>query len=383
MNSKFHWLLFQDLLFNYSNSLLHIFLPLYLLEELNFPLWLALTPLLAAMVSYASLNFFGYKIQRKIGTKKFFIIHLILALVHSSFLLILPFHLWAFWVYLALSPLTGLFSIWQPYQIYLAKYTEKQLRGKQLSFISVTILIASALGVFSGSLILTYFGFVALILVKYVIMISRILPIMKMDNFFEPTIKWKFSEIIKLSCSKRFRKTALSQIVFGILSSGNLLWPIFIFVSLKSYISVGSVISIALLFQVVFTLFVGNLTDKFGRKRVLTAGTFFYSLSWFGKFIIAILPKSTLLFLGLETYTKLVKEATDISFQSAVYDKIDKNIEYRPLFDIMSHFGEVPSMLIVVLLLYFFPVLESYIFIYFLICAGIIHLLPLICNREK
>jgi len=239
------------------------------------------------------------------------------------------------------------------------------------------------LGVFFGSVILTYLGFVSLILIKYVLTILRIVPILKMDNFFAPKMKWKFAEILKLSFSKRFRKTSLSQIIYGVLNSANLIWPIFIFVSLKSYLGVGSVISLALIFQVFFTLFIGRLTDVLGRKTVLMSGTVLNSLSWLGRFIIAFLPKNILFFLGLETYTKFAKEITHVSFQSSVYDKVDEDLDYRPLFDIMSHLGEVPAMLVIVLSLYLFPVLENFIYIYFLICAGLIYLLPLICNRER
>lgn len=383
LENKFKLFLSQEFLHRFSSQLLTLFLPLYLFSELNFPLWLALLPVLAATISYGSLSFFGYKIQKKIGTKKFFILHIVLNTISTIFLILIPFYSWAFWIYIAYKPLTGLFSIWQPYQIYLSKYTSQKFRGRQISVLSIIVLLSSALGIIFGSWLLTYFGLVALASMKFVVNSLRLIPIIKFDNFFEPQLKWSFKEILSLSVSKRFRKTTTAQIVNGIIEQGDILWPIFIFISLKSYLGVGSVISIALIFQIIFFLFVGRVTDKFGRKSVLLIGTILNSIAWFGKFIIYFIPTNILIFLGIETYTKFARETSAVPFESSVYDKIDGDLDYRPLFDIMSHIGQISTFILITLALAFFPILENYIFVFFLICSGLTFLLLRICNDEK
>lgn len=371
------------MLFVFSSNLLHVFLPLYLLKSLHFPLWLALSPIGAAILSYGALSFFGYEIQKRIGTKKFFAIHLFFELIHKSFLFLIPQHNWAFWAYLALAPLTGLFSVWQPYQVYLTKYTQTNCRGLQLSIQSIATLLVAAFGTMAGSAILNYLGFLWIVGIQYVFTILRVVPIIMMDTFYEPQMKWRFVKVLKLMFSKRFRKTTIAQAGIGIIETGNFLWPIFIYLSLKSYLGVGSVISVALLFQVIFTLTVGRLTDTLGRKIVLIVGTFLNSLVWFGRFVMRFLPKNILIFLGIETYASFVGATVGLPYTAVLYDKAERDLDYRPLFDLMNHVGSVLSMLAVIVLLYVFPALENYLYLYFLICAIIIYFLPLIYNNEK
>jgi MFS family permease len=340
-------------------------------------------PSAVLMGCYGIFSFFGYKIQNKIGTKKMFILAYFVKLIHHGFLLLIPFNLIGFWLYLAFAPINAMFSIWQPHQIYTAKYTNKKHRGLQFSFLSVMVLLASVVGPIAGGLLLTYHGFVWLIIVQYVFMGIRIFPILKLDNFHEPKMRWSYRKTIKLIFSKRFRKTFISLSALNILKTGGLLWPIFIFISLKSYIGVGSVLSIALLFQLIFTLFIGKLTDILKRKTVLIAGTILESISWLGRFIINFLPKSVLLFIGLETYSGFVGQATGLPYNASLYDKVEKNLDYRPMFDIMEHIAKVSSISLIILVLYLKPVFEKYIYVYFLICVIVVYLLPMICNHEK
>ncbi|MBU3904893.1 MAG: MFS transporter [Nanoarchaeota archaeon] len=383
LNNGLRYLFLDYTLYIFSTSLLHLFLPLYLIQELAFPLWLALMPSAVLMACYGIFSFFGYKIQSKIGTKKMFILSYFTKLIHHGFLLLIPFNIIGFWLYLAFAPINAVFAIWQPHQISLSKYTNKKHRGLQLSFLSVVVLIAYTIGPILGAWVLSYYGFIWLIAVQYIFMGFRIFPILKLDNFYEPKMKWSYREVMKLIFSKRFRKTFISLSALNVLNVGNLLWPIFIFLSLKTYLGVGSVLSIAIFFQLIFTLFVGRITDIFKRKSVLVVGTVLNSLSWFGRFIINFLPKSILLFTGLETYSGFVGQTTGLPYNASVYDKLDKNLDYRPMFDIMEHISKVSTLFLVILILYLFPTFEKYIYVYFLICAVVIFLLPMICNHEK
>lgn len=383
LNSKLRYLFFDYTLYIFSTNLLHLFLPLYLLQELQFPLWLALMPSAVLMGCYGIFSFFGYKIQNKIGTRKMFISAYFVQLIHHGFLLLIPFNLMGFWLYLAFAPINAMFSIWQPHQICTVKYTNRKHRGLQFSFLSVMVLMASVIGPIAGAWLLTYYGFIFLILVQYVFMSMRIFPISKLDNFHLPKMKWSYTKTIKLIFSKRFRKTFISLSALNILKTGSLLWPIFIFISLKSYMGVGSVLSIALFFQLLFTLFIGELTDILKRKTVLVAGTVLESISWLCRFIINFLPKSVLLFTGLETYSGFVGQVVGLPYNASLYDKIEKNLDYRPMFDIMEHIAKVSLLALVIIVLYLKPVFEKYIYVYFLICAVVVYLLPMVCNHEK
>ena len=55
-------------------------------------------------------------------------------------------------------------------------------------------------------------------------------------------------------------------------TSAGIIWPLFVFILAGNFVKVGSITTIALLVMIAVTIYVGKLTDKYEKRKVLRAG---------------------------------------------------------------------------------------------------------------
>lgn len=93
------------------------------------------------------------------------------------------------------------------------------------------------------------------------------------------SFKFKFSQGVKLF--KKYPKYFFAEIFDNMGEEVEaIIWPIFIYLSLIKIESVGIAGALLSLGSAVFTLFIGKLSDKYNKKRIIKAGAVLLLIVW-------------------------------------------------------------------------------------------------------
>ena len=143
---------------------------------------------------------------------------------------------------------------------------------------------------------------------------------------------------------------------------GVVIWPVFIFQLLRhNYEAVGGISALIVLLTVFFQLFVGSLTDKTKKKRVLKWGSALYSLGWVLKGFVTTAFNIFLASVFQNFSALLLRTPFDTLFYEKAADRGSYIDEYTVLREISLNIGKVITGLILLLLIYFFGIRISFI----------------------
>ncbi|MCA9485470.1 MAG: hypothetical protein KC506_01345, partial [Nanoarchaeota archaeon] len=99
-----------------------------------------------------------------------------------------------------------------------------------------------------------------------------------------------------------------------------IIWPIFIYISLKDFISVGSVAFIVGLGSVAFTLFVGQYYDKKNKLFLMKLGGILYLLVW----VVRIFVDTRVPLYVISLAAGFLAIMMNIPFNAIFYDRTEK-----------------------------------------------------------
>ncbi len=324
-HSFFHYFLNRELseiyitvaLKSFALALIAIFIPIYLFQKgfsLN-EIFLFFAILSAA---FAFFSFFATKLSTKIGIK-------------HSILISMPF-LIAFYFMLQFISLKGFFYLtpiiggihgsmfWINYHLDFARFSSKKIRTQQISGCMILSLILAVLGPVIGGLILLYLNFNFLfILVSVILLIATIPLFMSKETYIHKSFSFKQ---IKIVLKKLGPKGIIGFVGFGMTLASALIWPLFMFMIIKTYLNVGALTTVALFTGIISTFFVGKLSDKFGKDKILGMGSFLSSIMWF----IIIFVKTTFHILGINIFLGITAPA---SGGGPAFDAINYDIAKR------------------------------------------------------
>lgn len=125
------------------------------------------------------------------------------------------------------------------------------------------------------------------------------------------------------------------------------MWPVFIYLTLKEVLSLGIIVSITAITEIIFLFIVGKLSDKHG-KRILKTGIFAYSASWITR--VFFLSPIGIFFNNL--YAALSTSLIDLPFAKIIYSKSKKAQDVSNYFifrDFYLWVGRVLILAIVIL----------------------------------
>lgn len=144
---------------------------------------------------------------------------------------------------------------------------------------------------------------------------------------------------------------------------GIAIWPIFIWQLLdQKYIAVGFISALIVLATVIIRLIVGNLSDRYDKKKVMVWGTVLYSIGWFIKVFVQtgyqIFFASTFHnFSSIVMHTPLDTLTYERAADQGHY--ID---EYTVLKELALNFGRAATCLILIFLVATFGLTAAFIF---------------------
>jgi len=243
-----------------------------------------------------------------------------------------------------------------------AELMDKKNRGKQMSMI---FSLASLLGIIApvvAGFILEKWSFAILALLAMVLVAMSLIIFVRLKPNKEEFC-WGYKETLKYFFHPFNRRMVTAYMSDGIIGAVNgIFWPIFIFMVLdEEYRAVGLITGGIILAGIILRLIMGELLDKFRKKKLVRIGTVLNSTAWLIKTTVV----SAFEIFAVSIYHMLGLIVLRTSLDTLVYEKTaDRGHyvdEYTVIREMALHGGKIAGLLVVALLLLFFPLQISFI----------------------
>lgn len=325
----------------FAISLVAIFVPIYFISELNFTLSTVFMYLLTWSLLIIASSPFLAKLAAHIGFKRMIFLSAPLTILYLLMLHLMktyPIHY--FWI--ALLSAVSLELFWMGFHIDFAQNSHKKKRGEEISFWFSIFFAVGVIGPLLGGVIIKFIGFKTLFIIASILMLGAMIPLMMSD-----TKRTSSDFSIRRIFKKKYKKEALLYGAYGVKEmADSTFWPLFIFLTLKSVIAVGTIISTVAFTTAIFALFVGRLADHENTRKFVRLGALVDGISWpFRYLLTTFLPM-----LGVTMISFLSFIFVDIPMYKKFYDDMADHTEYVVMREISLTGGKVILILIVMLL---------------------------------
>ena len=316
----------------FAASLVGLFVPIYLLHEIN----ISFSDLMIYLMVVFTFLLLGYIIGALIGpyigirklvalSVPFFISHYLLLYALSSFNIPI----------LLIAILFGIGDgiFWFAYNIDFSKFSDKKHRGEEVKVWFVLASLIGIIGPFIGGFLLNYFNAPLLFAIVVILFTLSAIPLLKSKDVF---VRYKIS--IKEVFSKENFENSHRYAVQGIrhVASG-IFWPIFVFFLVKQYFFTGIIFSVAAIVSSIAIWFIGNEIDKLNRKVFSDFTSMIDGITSFTRiFISSFAQILTIAVLGGVTYGVSEIAGSTLAYDQANKTKIIGFIIYREVIFTLS-----------------------------------------------
>ena len=311
-------------------GMITIFVPIYIYQYFN-SLPLCFLFFAGIYGLYGALSPFGGLVMMKFGVKKSILISI--PLFWGFFVCLLLFNI--FWAFIPISIILyslGMVFFWPAYHVNFSRVSETAKLGKEVGKLNFITAAPGILAPIVGGVILTVFGYSTLFVAVLCVLFSSAIPLF-FSKEFRPIYSDSYLNAYKRIFKKENRYYTLAFIANGIETVINLnLWPLFLITMAIGYLAIGGITTVALGVSLLFTLYMGRITDRMDRKKLLAIGSVLTSGAWIGKFFV-VNPASAFI---AQSFYKLSRTAAAIPYQTILYEKaknkgqeIDEFIVYR------------------------------------------------------
>lgn len=215
--------------------------------------------------------------------------------------------------YFWLALLSGLQSafFWTSLNLLFAKHADVNKMGAEYSRLTAFSQIAGLAGPMIGGIITMAFGFKALFWGTFVISLFSYVPLalakdLRLDFQFKPKNGFNYF--------RRHPRLIISEIMDNIGGEmEGIIWPIFVYLTVKEFVTVGAVGTIAAIGTILFTLIIGKLSDRHDPRKFIRIAVPLLILNWGLRYFIhshffifaSTMLSSILLTLLIIPYTRL------------------------------------------------------------------------------
>lgn len=258
----------------FGESLVSVFIPIYIIK-LGFPIEMALLYLIAryafqliavplVMVSDGRIG-----LKHTILISSFLIIGLIVFL-HSCFVISTT-------SILILGLLGGIdvSFYWIPLNIEFGLYSKDGRRGRETAMLSILPRIGKVFAPVVSAFVIVSYGFQSLLVVASVIIIGSMVPL------FLTREHWVRRKPLKSLFIKKNLKFTGMLVAKGFFSACMIVWPIFTFLFMDDYVSIGSIISLQIFVSILATALIGRFSDRFDMSKIFRFVGAFAAISFF------------------------------------------------------------------------------------------------------
>lgn len=303
-------------LHSFALSLAGIFVPLYILQltgrlDTVF-LFFALRStavVLSAVPSSHLVSRLGFRRSSMTGTFLYLLM---------IFLLILGTQQEAYLWLAAIASGVAVPAYWLPYHLIFAEDGRSEHFGREVSLLNILSRVSTAAGPLIGGLLILFFGFSALYLATFIILFFSVIPLSLMEHHpihQAPSLRqlkeYLFSRVGRVWAVN----FCLPQVETLIL---DVVWPVFVFLSVSSYETTGGIASATLLISLLVLVVSSQIVDRADKRKLMAVGGFLSSASW----LFLVFAKSAGQIFLSSTLLKGVRNFFYIPFETVFYSKV-------------------------------------------------------------
>lgn len=323
-------------------NLIGIFLPIYLYIAFNESIENVLYWYLFGHLIYGLFLPFGVQFLNKIGLRRSLRVSVFLFASYYVCLNLLDNNFWLFLILATIMLTLARTCFWLPFHTDLAKFTEKEDRGKTIGMLSATSTFLGVLMPLVSGFMIASFDYNIVFIIAVIIYLLSIIPFLKLPHTRE-RYSWGYFETFKQYFSKANKKLVLSNMANGAENAvGIIIWPIFIWKLLDgSYVAVGIISSLIVLVTILIQLFVGKYTDVLDKRKMIHWGSLMYAVGWLAK--VFVLTSMQIFIVG--TYHSFALIFKNTPFDTLNYELLADQghfvDEYTVLKELAVQFGKV------------------------------------------
>jgi len=308
--NHFYWSVF---IMTFGESLISIFVPIYL-YNIGFKIPKILFFYFLVSLYFVVCSYIGAKITAKIGEKHSILISIpFLILYYIGLIFISHYNFLLFFLPLLLASRMILFNY--GYHLNFINHSEKTKRGQELALFGIIILLATISAPYIGSIIATI-NFTFLFIISSLFILFGTIPLFFSKDKYEKIDFSRYSLFQKIK-SKENRGNFISFSGYATESIiGRTIWPIFLIIIIGTINKTGLIISISMLVSLLAFHFVGKLTDKIDKIRLLKIGTILYFFAWIGR----IFANTGYKVLFIDSYKNLSEKILHLPWSAHSYD---------------------------------------------------------------
>jgi MFS family permease len=323
---------------NLAFSMVGIFLPLYLYIELNYSLAYVILFFLLYSVFYALFSFPSSKLVDLLSFKYIVLLSSPIYILYFVLLYYLKFNPILFFIVPSLLGVVDSF-FWLGFHLEFSGASDYKRRGKEVGNWYNLTFLAGLAGPLIGGGILLFSGFTLLFFVVSGLLFGGAVP-MFFTKYKNKRLKVNFKRVFNF---KHLRDAISFAGHGGVMTVAGVFWPIFIFGFLGGYLKLGSLATGVALVTLIYTMFIGKLSDRYDRRMLVKLGSLFNSVMWVMRFFI----KNSLHVVGLYFFGGLTAITADLPFSALTYDKSKRREEYFVLREISLSLGRIVLLLLV------------------------------------
>ncbi|HCU71150.1 MAG TPA: hypothetical protein DIC35_05380 [Candidatus Moranbacteria bacterium] len=301
-------------IFNFALGLISVFIPIYF-YKLGYSISMILFFFLLNSLAFVLFSYAGVRVVSKIGVK-----HSMLLASATSIIFFIGMRFIDFYpmLFFALPVLRAFNMILYNYSFHLNffRHSDKKDRGKEVSMIQASATSASMLSPFLGGLILKFTSFPVLFIIGSLLILAAMIPLFLSKDSYE-TLSFDKKELFAGIFKRKNLSLVASFSGYAIESwIGFIVWPIFLYITLFNFESVGAVTSLAAFLTFVIFYFMGKATDKRDKRELLFVGTFLYFFGWLGRVFVTGFGSAFV----IDSYKSITQQILFIPWSAYSYD---------------------------------------------------------------
>jgi MFS family permease len=308
--NQLYWSVF---IMTFGESLINIFVPIYL-YQLGFKIPQILLFYFLVSSYFLIFSYVGARITAKIGEKHSILFSTpFLIIYYIGLIFINSFNILLYVLPLLLALRMILFNY--GYHLNFINHSEKTKRGRELALFGIITLLATISAPYIGS-IFASINFTILFITSSLLIIIGTMPLFFSEDKYEK-IGFSINSLLQKVKSKENRGNFISFSGYAIESIiGRTIWPIFLIIILDTINKTGLIISISMLISLLAFHYVGKLTDKINKIKLLKIGTILYFFAWIGR----IFADTTFKVLFIDSYKNLSEKILHLPWSAHSYD---------------------------------------------------------------
>ena len=341
INREVKEIYWESFLANFALALVFIFEPVYLYiltHSLISILWFYVQ----VYAWYIALVCFGAKFAGKYGYKHSIFLSNIFYIVYWIMLYFIRDYSALFYVAPIFFAIQKSF-LWPAFNADVAMFDVKKQRGREVGMLLSIQEIAFITAPFLGGLIATKIGFLTLFILASIMMLLSIIPLFRTPDIF---MRHKFQfknlwRVFKVHKQNFFGYWGYAEDLM-VMS----LWPVYIFIIVPVFASIGLLTAIAMLVAVVLMLYIGQSYDHSNKQFLIERNSLFYGLSWLFRGLATSIP----VVLMFDVATKMLKSLVYVpvlalTFELAGSQGADYAIAYSVFFEFSLAVGKIVTAL--------------------------------------